>query len=126
MALKEWKVGDFLRGRSEKVTLRFNPKDLVRLRCHCDYDPALRGKDDNEVMIPRKVEMRNEDGSWGPYPSVTWLDGVGNEEVLVTRALVKKTNEKGLSIMESTQGVPDGTLMCAAEEAGIYTETLDG
>ncbi len=126
MALKERTIKDILRGSNRKITIRFDGEDLVRLPCHCKYDPTLCGEGGNEVMLVRKVEIKNEDGSWSPYPSITWLDGVGSEEQLVTRALIKKTNEEGFSTMSSSQGVPDGKLMCAAEEAGVYTETIDG
>ena len=126
MTIIEWIVGDFLRCGKKDVTLRCDIDDLVKVGCHCEYDPALKGKDHNEVLIPRKIEVKNEDGFWGSYPVVTWLDGVENEEMLVTRVIVKKTNEKGLSIMQSTEGVPDGELMCAAKETEILTETLNG
>ena len=121
----EWKVKDLLRGGRQEVMLRFDPEDVVKLPCHCDYDPALRGREKNQVLLLRKVEVQNGDGSWGIYPSVTWLDGVENGEQLQTRAIIKKTGE-GFTIMDSTDGVPDGELMCAAEEVGIYTETIDG
>jgi hypothetical protein len=126
MALKVVTVRDLMRGSKEEVTIRFETEDLVRLPCHCQYDPALSKKDGNEVMVVKKVEVQNPDGSWSPYPSVTWLDGVESEEQLVTKVLVKKTNEEGFHIMVSSQGVPDGKLMCAAVEAGLYTETIDG
>lgn len=126
MALKERKVRDILRGGSEEITIRFDGDDLVKLPCHCEYDPALCGKDGNEVMLVRKVEIKNLDGSWGPYPSATWLDGVEGEEQLVSKVLIKKTKEEGFDIMSSTQGVPDGKLLMAAKEAGVYTETIDG
>ncbi|MBZ9577869.1 hypothetical protein KJA13_02425 [Patescibacteria group bacterium] len=119
-----------MRGRAGKITIRFDPQDLVELQCHCDYDPKLCGKEDedNKVMLVRKIEVQNPDGSWSPYPSVTWLDGVEGEddEQLVTRAFIKKTDEEGFDIMSSWQGVPDGTLMCAAKGAGIHTETIYG
>jgi len=126
MALKERRVRDILRGGGEEITIRFDGDDLVKLPCHCEYDPALCGKDGNEVMLVRRVEIKNPDGSWSPYPSATWLDGVENEEQLVSRVLIKKTKEEGFDIMSSAQGVPDGKLLLAAEEAGIYTETIDG
>ena len=126
MALKERKVRDILRGGSEEITIRFDDDDLVKLPCHCEYDPVLCGKDGNEVMLVRKVEIKNPDGSWSPYPSATWLDGVQGEEQLVSLVLIKKTNEEGFDIMSSSQGVPDGKLLVAAEEAGVYTETIDG
>jgi hypothetical protein len=128
-ALKPIKVKDFMRGRPrEEITIRFDPEDLVKLPCHCDYDPALRGKEKNEVMLVRKIEVQNPDGSWSPYPSVTWLDGVEgpDDEQLMTRALVKRIGKEGFTIMNSSQGVPDGTLMCAAEAADVHTETLYG
>jgi len=126
MALKEHTVRDFLRGGREEVTIRFDGEDLVELPCNCEYDPALCSKDSNKVLLVRKVEIKNEDGSWSPYPSATWLDGVENEDQLVSKALIKKTNEEEFSIMVSTDGVPDGKLLLAAEEAGVYTETIDG
>ncbi len=126
MALKERKVRDILRGGSEEITIRFDDDDLVKLPCFCEYDPALCKKDGNEVMLVRKVEIKNPDGSWGLYPSATWLDGVQGEEQLVSRVLIKKTNEEGFDIMSSSQGVPDGKLLVAAGEAGVYTETIDG
>lgn len=121
-----WTVKDFLRGSSREVTLRFDPEDVVTLPCHCEYDPALCAKEGNQVMLLKKVEVQNEDGSWAPCPSVTWLDGIENEEQLMTRAIIRKSGEKGASIMGSFDGVPDGELMVAAKEAGVYTETIDG
>jgi len=126
MALKERKVRDILRGGSEEITIRFDGDDLVKLVCNCKYDPALCRKDGNEVMLVRKVEIKNPDGSWSPYPSATWLDGVQGEEQLVSKVLIKKTKEEGFDIMSSAQGVPVGKLLMAAGEAGIYTETIDG
>ncbi len=126
MALKERKVRDILRGGSEEITIRFDGDDLVKLPCNCEYDPALCRKDGNEVMLVRKVEIKNPDGSWSLYPSATWLDGVQGEEQLVSKVLIKKTNEEGFDIMSSAQGVPDGKVLLAAKEAGVYTETIDG
>jgi len=126
MALEERKVRDILRGGSEEITIRFDGDDLVKLPCHCEYDPALCGKGGNKVMLVRKVEIKNPDGSWSLYPSATWLDGVQGEEQLVSKVLIKKTNEEGFDIMSSAQGVPDGKLLMAAKEAGVYTETIDG
>ena len=126
MALQVVTVRDFLRGGREDITIRFDPEDLVKLPCHCEYDPVLCRGDDNEVMLVRSAEVQDKDGSWSPYPSVTWLDGVGYEDQLVTVALIKKTDEEGHDIMVSTDGVPDGKLMTAAAEADIYTETIDG
>jgi len=117
---------DYLRGIYKKIILRFDEEDLIELSCHCNYDPALPKKDGNKVMLLRKVEIQNEDGSWSLYPSVTWLDGVENEEQLETKALIKRTNEEGIDVMCSLDGLPDGELMLAAEEEGVYTETIDG
>ena len=123
--LKPIKEKDFMRGNpNREITIRFDPEDLVKLRCHCDYDPKLRGKRDNEVWLVREIEIQNPDGSWGPYPSVTWLDGVESDEQLMTMAFIKKTGEEGFDIMHSSDGVPDGTLMLSAKEAGVHTETL--
>ena len=125
--MKVVKTNDFLRGKSEKtITIRYDPNEVIELPCHCEYDSALSKPRGNRVVILKKVEIQNNDGSWSPYPSVTWLDGVEGEEQLVTKALVKITGEKAISVMGSSDGVPDGKLMSAAEEAGIYTETIDG
>jgi hypothetical protein len=125
MTLTERKVRDLMRGGKGEVTLRFDGDDLAKLPCHCEYDQQLCGADGNSVMLVRKVEVKNPDGSWSPYPSVSWLDGVDGEEQLQTMALLKITGEeKGFRIMGSTNGVPDGELMCAALDAGIYTETI--
>lgn len=129
MALKERRVRDILRGGNEEIiTIRFDGEDLIRLPCYCKYDPALCGEggNGNEVMLIRRIDVRNADGSWDPYPSVTWLDGVESEEQLVTRVLIKKTNEEGFCTMSSSQGVPDAKLMSAAEEAGVYVKIIDG
>ena len=126
MAQRERKVRNLLRGGSEEITIRFDGDDLVKLPCYCRYDPALCGQDGNEVMVVRRVEIKNSDGSYSSYPSVVWLDGVEDGEQLESRVLIKKTNEKGFDIMSSAQGIPDGKLLVAAEEAGIYTETIDG
>ena len=126
MAEKEYTIRDFMRGSLKEVTIRFDDEDLLKLPCHCEYDPVLCTKEGNEVMLVRKVEARNADGSWSLYPSATWLDGVENELQLMSRVLIKKTGEEGFDIMSSTDGVPDGKLMCAVGEAGIYTETIDG
>ncbi len=129
MALREVTVQDHMRGSSTLVTIRFDQEDVVELPCHCEYDPVLKGKGEkggNKVRLVRKIEVRKPDGSWDPYPSYTWLDGVENEDQLVTKAIVMKTGEDSPTIMVSTQGVPDGTLGVAAKEAGIYTGTIDG
>jgi hypothetical protein len=126
LKMKVVKVKDLLRGTGKEITIRFDPEDVVELSCDCEYDPAMVRKKGNKVMVLRKVEVQNEDGSWSPYPSITWLDGVESEEQLVTKALVKKTNEDGIFIMSSPKGVPDGKLMCAAEKAGVYIETING
>ncbi len=123
MALKERSVKDIMRGGggSEEITIRFDGDDLVKLPCHCRYDPALCGADGNEVMLVRKIEIKNPDGSWSPYPSATWLDG----EQLISRVLIKKTNKKWFFTMSSGEGVPDSKLLLAASEAGVYTETIE-
>lgn len=121
------KIPDYLRGGSDEIIIRFDPNDVVKLPCHCKYDPLLsKPSGENEVMILRKVEIQNKDGSWSLYPSVSWLDGIENEEQLVTRAIVKLSKDGGIYLMESSQGVPDGKLMFSARKAGIYTEFVDG
>lgn len=41
MALEEYRVMDILRGGSKEITIRLDVDDLVKLPCHCEYDPAL-------------------------------------------------------------------------------------
>ena len=84
-----------MRGRRGQITIRFDEDDLVKLPCNCRYDPALCNSDGNEVLLVRRVEIRNPDGSWSPYPSATWLDGVEGEDQLQSKALLKKANEVG-------------------------------
>lgn len=128
MVIVETKMKDILRGRpDQEVVVRLDFADVAELSCHCDYDPALCGKGENGgngVNLMRKIEVREDDGSWQLYPSVAWLDGVFSDEQLQTIAVVKIGDDKGFSIMSSFDGVPDGTLMVAAEEAGIHTETI--
>ena len=88
------KIGDYLRGRDDKeVVLRFDPEDVIEVDCSCRYGAAGGIRNGNRtVTIVRKIEVLQTDGSWSPYPSVSWLDGMeGNDEALVTRAFVKKT-----------------------------------
>jgi len=127
MALKERVLDyDYMRGMRGPITIRFDGDDLVKLPCHCDYDPALRSVEGNQVMLVRKIEIKKPDGSWELYPSATWLDGVESENQLRSKAFLKKTNDEGFDVMASTDGVPDGELLVAARKAGIYTETIDG
>ncbi|HOB89750.1 MAG TPA: hypothetical protein PKG74_00250 [Candidatus Colwellbacteria bacterium] len=78
------------------------------------------------MIIASKIEIKNSDGSWSPYPSVTWLDGVESDDQLQTRAVILSPSGKGFDVVEGLQGVPDGTLMSAAEKAGVHTEFIDG
>ncbi len=125
MALHEIEVKDFMRGRSqETITLRYDSEDFIKLKCHCEYDPALCGRKGNFVLLFRKIEVKNSDGTWSPYPSVSWLDGIESDEQFQTRAFVKITDKEGSDIMASTDGVPDMELVFEAENAGIYTERI--
>ena len=90
----------------------------------CIYAPRLRSSNSNRVMLARGVEVQHGDGSWHPYPGVTWLDGAANNEQLQTLAIIKRTECDGLDIMGSSDGVPDGILMSAAKRAEIHTETI--
>jgi len=115
---------DFLRGDAKKgIILRFNPENAVKLPCYCRYDKNMPRENGNEVMIIKKIEIKDEDGTWDLYPSITWLDGVENNEQLVTRAIVKLSNGK-VEVMTSAQGFPDGKLMNKAEEVGISVESF--
>lgn len=119
--LTTWTIPDYLRGNSgQKVTIRFDPDDTVELPCGCDYDPTRNKK----VMLLQKAEVRQKDGTWGEYPTATWIDGVEDEEQLVSRALVRLSTDGAFRVMSSTQGVPDGELILAAKAAGVYTETI--
>lgn len=123
--MNEVVIEDLLRGSIREITVRYDSEDVVTLPCHCEYDPTLSTKEGNKVMLLRKIEVKDEEGVWGPYPSVTWLDGIENEEQLVTKAIIKMTEDGEIYTMMSSQGVPDGKLMVAAEKAGIYIETLN-
>ena len=123
--MKEVVIEDLLRGSIREITVRYDSEDVVTLPCHCKYDPALSTEEGNKVMLLRKIEVKNEEGVWVPYPSATWLNGVQSEEQLVTKAIIKITEDGGICTMMSSQGVPDAKLMLAAEKAGIYTETLN-
>jgi hypothetical protein len=123
-ALKYYEVPDSLRGSHEKITIRFDDKELTELPCATLYDAALSGEKGNRVRIIKKIEVY-EDGVWAPYPVVTWIDGVEHERQLVTRVIAKLTGEKDFEIMASVDGVPDGILMAAAEDAKIYTEYFE-
>ena len=125
MALRELTVRDLMRGGKTEITVRFDSDDLVSLICDCHYDGHDLREFDGMVNLVKKVEIRNPDGSWSLYPSATWLDGVESEDQLISRALVRRADGE-FHIMSSTQGVPDGKLLVAAEEAGVYTETIDG
>jgi hypothetical protein len=125
--IREYKISNLLMGRpQESITIRTDCDDVVELSCHCQYDPALVSAEGNKVLLLRKVEIQSADGNWNIYPSVVWLDGVQDEEQLVTRALIKKTGKTGFYTLQSSEGVPDGTLCLAAEAAGIHMETIDG
>ncbi len=127
---KTAKTKDFLRGYSKRdITIRFDPDNLELLPCHCKYDPDLstkeRNKEINKVMLLKEVEIQNKDGSWSPYPSITWLMEVEDEDQFLTKALVRLTGEKEITVVSSSNWGPDSVLMDAAREVGIYTETIE-
>jgi hypothetical protein len=105
----------------DPITVRFNSKDVIELECHHRYGNADKGR----VIIARKIEIKNPDGSWSPYPSVTWLDGVEFDDQLQTKAVILAPCRQGFDVVVGMQGVPDGTLMSAAKEAGIHTEFIE-
>jgi hypothetical protein len=106
------------------VAIRFEGSDLAELPCAARYDPALCAKGGNRVLVVKKIEVLKNGDVWLPYPTVTWLDSVEHEGQLVTRVLVKKTDEEGFDLMASPDGVPDGILMEAAKAAGIFTQYI--
>lgn len=120
------KTKDFLRGYPKRdITLRFNPDNTELLPCHCKYDLNLSTKKGKKVMLLKEVEIQNKDGSWSPYPSITWLMEVENEDQFLTKALVRLSGEKEITVVCSSNWAPDSVLMDAAREVGIYTETID-
>lgn len=122
VGLKSVQVEDFLRGNGKRrVVLRFDKRDLVEVECHCDYG-ALGDEGKRRVKIPRKIEIF-EDGKWKPYPVASWIDQDENPDGIFSRVMVQKGND--FYIMQSALGIPDSTLLVAAEEAGIYTETIN-
>lgn len=117
--MKIVEISDFLRGRDEIITIRFNPEDLIELPCDCIYSSDLNAL--QKVIILKRIEVY-KGGKCVPYPSVAWLDGVENDTQLVTRAFVK--TEEEFKIMTSPEGVPDGRLMVEAQKAGVFTEII--
>ena len=98
--LTTWALPDYLRGNPyQEVTIRFDPDDTVELPCVCDYDPTRTKK----VMLLREAEVRQKDGTWEKYPTVTWIDGAEDEEQLVSRALVRLSTDGAFRVMSSTQ-----------------------
>src|SRR3989339_1047541 len=120
--LKPVQVEDFLRGNgNQKVVLRLDKRDLVEVECHCDYG-ELGDDGKRHVKIPRKIEIF-ENGEWKLYPVASWIDQSENPDGIFSRAMVQKGSD--FYIMQSSMGVPDSALLVAANEAGIYTETIN-
>ena len=121
--MREIRTMDIMRGASQDpITVRLDYKDVIELECHHRYNNAGPGR----VIIASKIEIKNPDGSWSPYPSVTWLDGVEWEDQLQTKAVILAPCGEGFDVVVGMQGVPDGVLMSAAKKAGVHTEFIDG
>ncbi len=122
--MKEITITDSMRLNISKVTIRFNPNDVIRLPCSCDYDKELKGK----VDLLRKVEVKSPSGIWGPYPSVALIDGIDattRQEQKFTRAIIRKSVDKEIAIMKSPNNALDITLYNAAENARVNVFSID-
>lgn len=120
--MQEIEIEDRMRGSLRKITIRIH--DAVKeLPCDAKYDGALSGLKGNRVRVPEKIEVL-ENGEWKPYPSASWLDGVESDDQLITRVIAKITGEEGYDIMDSPEGLPDGTLMMNAKKENIFTQYL--
>lgn len=120
MVRKVRRILDYLRNSGKKIIIRFNSEDVVELLCHCRYDSAL----EKRVRILKKVEVRNDDGFWEPYPSVSQYWAGGDVGQCYTTALVKLVGEKEITVCSSKNWCPDTQLLESAKEAGIHTETI--
>lgn len=120
--LYEFRIKDFIRGNgNQEVLLRFDRGDTVEVECFCDYGIS-RGDEKRYVKIPRKIEIY-ENGEWRSYPVACWIDQDDNPDGIFSRAVVFKKD--GFYVMQSPMGVPDSVLLVAAEEAGIFTQTIN-
>jgi hypothetical protein len=104
----------------DTIKLRYDFRSAIKMPCQGDYDPALNG----EVFLLRKVQVQKPDGSRMYYPSMVLLDGIENDEQLVTRAFIRKVGERSMSVVESPNGAPDKALLDAAHREGVYTKIL--
>jgi hypothetical protein len=121
MVQKVRRIQDYLRHTGKEVIIRFDPEDTIELPCDCLYDETL-GK---RVRILKKVEMRDNDGFWKPYPSISWYLGGGDIGQSYTIVLVRLVGEEAITPCSSKNWCPDSLLFKAAEEAGIHTETIE-
>jgi hypothetical protein len=121
--MKQVHMIDSMYGSAGEITARFNPKDVVRLQCSCNYDPKLKGA----VDILRKIEFKGKDGVWRLYPSVSLIDGIdhANHELQFTRALVRRTGEQNISVMSTPNGAMDFKLVEAAQAAGVLSISIE-
>ncbi len=119
---QERRILDVMRGSMKMITIRFKDDDVIELPCNCNYyhfSPEMNGR----VIILRKVEERNPiDGTWKPYPSVSWIKENGKD---ISKAIVKHPKE-GIKLMSSSPGFIDNKLVLYAKRAGVYIETAEG
>lgn len=128
MVMREIELSDIQGSGGDKVFVRYDNEELVPLACKFEYDVMLsnydsmsRGPDSCQVMVPRKLEISDKEGGWGPYPSVVLaraLDGYGLR--MQTIAVVQITGENDLSIVYSKNLEPDLKLLEEAKRAGLY------
>ncbi len=119
------RIKDWLRYEEREIIIKFDPDNVIELPCHCRYDPALITKNGKRVRLLKKADVRKNDGSWQPYPTISQLWGGGIEGQCYTRALIKITGEEDITVSDSENWCPDTVLLTAAEAEGIYTEIIE-
>ena len=138
MKMIELITHDFLRMKTmSTVILRYDADDFAVLLHEKLFRENAGGGAQVPVLVPRKVEIMNEDGSWSPYPSVVWINNGGESHLL---ALLKYTDEyiNGLcasdGFLEEFRNLFRDALMVSsskskrlyeeAERAGVLVETI--
>ncbi len=73
-------------------------------------------------MVVRAIETKNKDGSWSQYPSIARLQKKSPVIIFASKIVGKK---KRFGIVFSSKEPPDEKLFRAAQQSGLYTETIE-